>query len=118
MITRNIFITTQKEFIHQYVDAPEEVWFLRDLHRHMLHVKVEIEVFNNDRELEFIILKRELEDYLDSLDLCTPSNRSCETIAESILNYFQEEYGSDRDLEVTVSEDGENGSTLKYTKEV
>lgn len=115
MIERSIFVTCQKEFIHRYVDAPEEVYFLREWHRHILHIKLEIEVFHDDRELEFILIKRELESYLDTLDLNSPSNLSCETVARFILEHFQAEYGFQRNATITVSEDGENGSILKYT---
>ena len=61
MNKKYIFVTFQKEGIHRYPDAPEGVEFLRHPHRHMFHFRVEIEVFHDDRDIEFILFKRELE---------------------------------------------------------
>lgn len=110
-----IYITTQTEFIHQYKDAPEEVSYLRYPHRHVAHIKVKVEVFNNDREIEFIMFKHEIEKDL-KLDFLT--NNSCETIANHILLYVQDKYGMNRDIEITVSEDAENGCELIYRKDI
>ena len=110
-----ISVKLQREFVHSYPDAPEEVSFLRESHRHMLHIQAEIEVFSDDRELEFIIVKRDLDSFLDTLNLTTSSKRSCEMVGRLILNYLTEEYGENRDVNITVSEDGENGAIIKYT---
>ena len=114
MIQTSINVTTSCEFIHSYPDAPEEVSFLREPHRHMLHIVAEIEVFSDDRELEFIIVKRDLDFYLRFLELDKHSTRSCEMIGRSIIDHLQEEYGTNRDITVSVSEDGENGAVVKY----
>ena len=113
MIQKFIYVTFQTEFIHQYKNAPDEVSFLRYPHRHIAHIKVQVEVFHNDREIEFIMLKHKLQNYceLDKL-----SNNSCETIAEMILDYVQENYGDQRDIKIIVSEDNENGCELVYEK--
>ena len=79
-----IQVRSSSEFIHFYPDAPEEVAFLREPHRHILQISAEIEVFTSDRELEFIIVKRELEKWLKQLELTTPTSRSCEDIGLSI----------------------------------
>lgn len=114
MIKKFVYVTFQKEFIHQYIDAPKEVEYLRYPHRHIAHITAKIEVFNNDREIEFIMLKHWLE---KSLEIDKLTNRSCETIAETILIAIQAKYGKNRDAEITVSEDDENGAILVYTKE-
>ena len=113
MIQKFVYITFQKEFIHQYKDAPEEVAYLRYPHRHIAHIKVQIEVFDNDREIEFIMLKHDLENFV-SIDKC--SNNSCEQIAENILSYIRSHY-TGRDVEIVVSEDNENGAILQYKEE-
>ena len=115
MIQKFVYVTLQKEFIHQYKDAPEEVAYLRYPHRHIAHIMVQIEVYNNDREIEFIMLKHKLEEHLNLTDL---TNNSCETIADEILSFVQSEYDVNRDIEIVVSEDGENGCKLMYKKEV
>jgi len=108
-----IFVTFQKEGIHRYPDAPDEVEFLRHPHRHMFHFRVEIEVFHDDRDIEFIMFKRELEglyaeDGILELDYC-----SCEMLADALAGYIQQEY-PDRDLKIEISEDGENGAVSYY----
>lgn len=108
-----IFVTFQKEGIHRYPDAPEGVEFLRHPHRHMFHFRVEIEVFHDDRDIEFILFKRELEglyaeDGILELDFC-----SCEMLADALSGYIQQEY-PDRDLKIEISEDGENGAVCYY----
>jgi len=106
-----VWVTTSFEGIHQYPGAKDlpGVEFLAYPHRHIFHVKLTIEVFDNDREIEFILLKR----WLDSM--CTDyqlNNRSCEQIAEEIRRAVENQYGSHRRIEVSVSEDNENGAIL------
>jgi hypothetical protein len=114
---RSIWVTFSKEGIHKYPaaltdPALEDVKFLGYPHRHIFHFKVWIEVFHNDREVEFILFKRWLENlYGDgtlSLDY-----KSCEMIAQDLAKYIQTKY-SGRDLIIEVSEDGENGCTMYY----
>jgi len=114
MIQTFIYVTDVIEFIHQYKDAPEEVAYLRNLHRHLAHIKVQVEVFDDDREIEFIMLKHRLHDYMYSIQ--HESNCSCETFAKTLLAWLQTMYG-DRDMMVTVNEDGENGVEVVYRKE-
>jgi hypothetical protein len=111
-ITRTVWVTFQKEGIHCYPDAPEGVEFLKHPHRHMFHFRVEMEVFHNDRDVEFILLKRELEGLFDG-NVLELDYQSCEMLAESLINYCTKQYPG-RNLTVTVSEDGENGATLVY----
>lgn len=113
MIQKFVYVTFQKEFIHCYPEAPEEVRYLRYPHRHMAHIKVEVEVFEDDREIEFIMLKHKLEREI-SLDKIT--SYSCEAVATNIFTFMQHEYSMSRDMRITVSEDGENGSVLVYKK--
>ena len=110
-----IWVTFQREGIHKYPDAPEGVTFLRHPHRHIFHFKVELEVFHDDREVEFILFKRELEGLFTS-QILQLDYKSCEMICDDLANYIKEKYKG-RDLVVTVSEDGENGSTSYYPKD-
>jgi hypothetical protein len=108
-------VTFQKEGIHKYpaaLDNPalKDVSFLGYPHRHIFHFKVEVEVFHDDRDIEFILLKRELEALFDTKTLQLDF-RSCEMIASDLLKYMQDKYPG-RDLTITVSEDGENGCNL------
>ena len=111
-VKKYIWVTYQKEGIHRYPDAPKGVEFLRNPHRHMFHFKVQIEVFHDDRDIEFILFKRELEGlYTDGI--LQLDYRSCEMMADDLADYIKINYPG-RHLVITVSEDGENGATCYY----
>ena len=109
-----IWVTLQKEGIHKYKDAPDEVSFLRNKHRHIFHFKVHLEIFHDERDVEFIMFKRDIQRYLDSMGKDF-NNKSCEMLADDIFNYFKSfnKYEG-RTLVVNVSEDNENGIEKKY----
>jgi hypothetical protein len=113
MIERTIFVTFQKEGIHCYPDAPDGVEFLKHPHRHMFHFRVTVEVYHNDRDIEFILFKRELEDLYKEAVL-KMDHKSCEMLAEELIEYISSNYRG-RKISVEVNEDGENGATLSYT---
>ena len=112
MSKKFIFVTFQKEGIHRYPDAPEGVEFLRNPHRHMFHFRVDIEVFHDDRDIEFILFKRELE-ALYSEGTLELDHKSCEMLSDDLADYIQQNY-PDRELKIEVSEDGENGAVCFY----
>lgn len=114
MITnRSIFVQFTKEGIHRYPDAPAGVEFLQHPHRHIFHFRVTVDVFHNDRDIEFILFKRELES-LYSAQTLQVDFKSCEMLAEDLIDYISKKYPG-RKISVEVSEDGENGATLSYT---
>lgn len=112
-----IFVTFRFAGLHQYVGAPEPVAYLKHPHRHVFHVRATIEVFHNDRELEFIMVKNDLQQAVKNM---YPDNvvGSCEMIAHDIAAYIKKKHGTqsvsreDRYVEVEVSEDGENGAVV------
>lgn len=115
--TRMIWVTFRREGIHKYPAALTEasladVSFLGYPHRHMFHFRVAISVEHNDRDIEFILFKRWLESlYGDgTLEL---DFKSCEMIAEALYEQIHARYPG-RAVEITVSEDGENGATLSW----
>ena len=117
MTKTSIWVTFQKEGIHCYPAAAtdpklESVSFLCHPHRHMFHFRVEMEVFHDDRDVEFIMLKRELEGLYNAGTLQL-NNMSCEMIARELLIYLTHTY-PDRDLAIDVSEDNENGCRLVH----
>lgn len=112
-----IWVTFQREGIHCYPAAGvlprlEDVSFLAYPHRHIFHVRVELEVKHDDRDVEFILFKRELEG-LYSNGTMQLDHKSCEMIAREIWGYVQDNYPS-RDCRVEVSEDGENGCRMYF----
>jgi 6-pyruvoyl-tetrahydropterin synthase len=104
-----IWITHRFPAFHKWEKAPKEVAFLRNLHRHMFHVKVWLEVQHEDRELEFFMVKRKLVDFCDGFEGRTIG--SCENTADNIKAFMQMEYPK-RGIEVEVSEDGESGAIV------
>lgn len=115
-----IWVTFQQEGIHQYPEAGTnpalaDVSFLQYPHRHMFHVRVELEVFHDDRDLEFILIKRELQGLFTS-GVVNFNNSSCEMISDNLHGYISAKYPG-RECIIEVSEDGENGSRTIYTAE-
>lgn len=112
MTKKFIWITTQFEGFHSYPDAPDEVAFLRDSHRHIFHVRIQIEVQHNERDIEFILFKRFIDNIcipeLDKNDL-----GSCETISDNLYKSINLVYPN-RQAVITVSEDNENGCICGY----
>jgi hypothetical protein len=121
---RMIWVSFQKEGIHCYpsasIDAAlatgdeYDVSFLGTPHRHIFHFKVWIEVEHSDRAIEFIQFKRWLENLYSSKTLQL-DYKSCEMMAEDLYNIIATRY-PDRDIEIEVSEDGENGAILKFQR--
>jgi len=144
---RQIWVTFQMEGIHKYPAAltdptlatgdEYDVSFLGYPHRHIFHFRVWIDVFHNDRDIEFIQFKRWL------LSLYTPSGslgynlpdravsnnqdrtglasthrleldyKSCEMIADELYTCVADRYPG-RSVWIEVAEDGENGCLIKY----
>ena len=118
---RMIWVTFQREGIHAYPEAGHhpslatgdeyDVSFLGTPHRHIFHFTVGIQVNHNNRDIEFIQFKRWLENlYQGVLQL---DYKSCEMISDDLYEAIASRY-SDRDIQITVSEDGENGCTITY----
>jgi len=120
--TRTIFVRFQKEGIHCYPAAATDpalatgdeydVSFLASPHRHIFHFEVTIQVFHNDRDIEFIQFKRWLENLYagGSLEL---NYKSCEMISDDLYEQIAARY-PERNIIINVSEDGENGATISY----
>ena len=91
------------------------VSFLGYPHRHMFHFRVSIEVFHDDREVEFIQFSRWLQ-RLFSENVMTLDYKSCEMIADDMFLEIRKKYGSNREVHIEVSEDGENGCVVTFPK--
>ena len=116
MDKRYIWVTFRKEGIHKYpgaVDLPG-VEFLANEHRHIFHFRIELQVWHDDREVEFILFKRELE-ALYSEGTLQLDNKSCEMMADDLADYIKKKYPG-RNIVIEVSEDGENGCRVEYNE--
>ena len=101
-----VWVSTIFEGFHRWVNAPDDVSFLRDYHRHVFEVKLGIEVSNTDREIEFFQLKRKVDGFILDNYEGHQFEFSCEQIAEVLLKEFKANF-------VEVSEDGENGAIVQ-----
>jgi hypothetical protein len=119
---RKIWVTFRKEGIHRYPAAATDpqlctageydVSFLANAHRHIFHFKIWIDVFHNDRDIEFIQFKRWLEG-LYNKDILQLDFKSCEMIADDLYIQVAGRYPG-RAVWIEVAEDGENGCLIKY----
>ena len=116
---RQIWVTWQREGIHKYPAAltdPQlaDVQFLGYPHRHMFHFRVWIDVFHNDRDLEFIQFKRWCESlYSSDNSVLSLDHKSCEMIADDLYIQRASRYPG-RVVHIEVAEDGENGALIRY----
>jgi len=121
---RKIWVTFRKEGIHKYPAAATDpslatgdeydVSFLASPHRHIFHFRVWIDVFHNDRDVEFIQFKRWLEKlYSSNQGVLSLDYKSCEMISDDLYLQIATKY-PDRAVWIEVAEDGENGALIKY----
>lgn len=123
-----VWIKTQFEALHHWPDAAGSVAYLRNPHRHMFHVRVDVRVSDGDRQVEFITLKH-LVDNIIMTHVPKDSTWSCEHMANAIgdelRQYFRQAALLSSKPEVTlgfaelvvrVSEDDENGATLIWSE--
>ena len=139
-VNRSIWVTFKKEGIHKYpaaLDDPklatgdwDDVSFLGYPHRHIFHFRVRIEVFHDDRDIEFIQFKRWLERLYSGAnngnnnqgstgasstdsEVLLLDYKSCEMIADELYEKISAKYPG-RFVEIDVAEDGENGCSIFY----
>jgi hypothetical protein len=110
----NVIVKLQIEGLHNWPDAQAvfpEVGFLSNIHRHKWFITAKKQVNHDDRDVEFIMFKRDIAEYIEqeyySLTLRTHTfgSKSCEMLAKEILEEFDCVY-------VSVFEDDENGAEV------
>ena len=125
---RSIWVTFRKEGVHLYPGADsdpklatgdwDDVSFLGIAHRHIFHFRVRIEVFHNDRDIEFIQFKRWLERLYSEQgtsdsEVLVLDYKSCEMIADDLYEEISTKFPG-RFVEISVAEDNENGCVIYY----
>ena len=121
---RKIWVTFCKEGVHKYPAAATDpllctgdeydVSFLANLHRHIFHFRVWLDVFHTDRDVEFIQFKRWLERlYHSDQGVLSLDFKSCEMMADDLYIHIADRYPG-RAVWIEVSEDGENGCEIHY----
>lgn len=110
-----IIVKLAVDGMHNFPKAAElfpEVAFLADRHRHMFNFTVAKKVNHDDRDVEFIMFKRDILEYINSkyydytTRTCEFKAQSCEMLAREILTQFECEW-------VEVWEDNENGAKVE-----
>lgn len=116
--TRTIWVTFQRAGFHRYPAAEwdrqlADVSYLAQRHRHLFRFRVSIEVWHNDRELEF----HQVLNYCESLfstGALEIDYKSVEMLADDLYLKLVDRYGTQRRMEIEVSEDGECGCVIRY----
>lgn len=118
-----VFVTFEFVGFHAWPEAPAEVSYLRDRHRHLFKCRVDIAVESVDRQIEYHMLKRaifeqmaihngqgRLPEYGHEFELLS---NSCEAIAGWLLGLVRLVQPDRPYYRIEVSEDGENGSIVE-----
>jgi len=108
MIKTRIVVRFQFEAVHYWPNAPQglDERYLALPHRHMFHVEATTPVAHEDRDIEIIAFKREMQAYCADVFGKQPTTSSCETMARMLLEHF-------RLYRCQVLEDNENGAEVE-----
>jgi len=110
----NVIAKIEIEGLHNWPAAQKvfpEVGFLSSMHRHKWFITAKKRVNHDDRDVEFIMFKRDIEEWLghEYYNLQSRTHefgaKSCEMLAKEIMNEFDCVY-------VSVFEDNENGAEV------
>lgn len=100
---KQIVVSFQFEGIHYW---PEAKNYLKNPHRHLFKGRAWKDVSHNNRDIEFIDFKNQIEFYCKSYSHGSNfKNKSCEDLAEMILKKFKLS-------QCEILEDGENGAIV------
>lgn len=102
----NIIVNIQYAGTHFWKDCRiKEVEYLKNIHRHNFYITCKKEVKHDDRDIEIIMFKNEITEYLDCRYDKEFGGLSCESIAKDLLLTFELNY-------CKVLEDNENGAEI------
>ena len=116
-----VIVSTDFQGIHCWPGAPEAVYFLRSLHRHVFKLRIGVvehhDYTQDERETEFIMLKAFVTAFIPRLGTKNKGSgaidigtTSCELIGSKVFDYLKNK-GYDVAF-IEVFEDGENGVFL------
>lgn len=108
---KSILIKNEISGMHRWPDAPDNVGFLRNPHRHVFTIVTEIEVRHDDRELEFFTVQLKIQSHLNTTNLMDGGSTSCEQLATNVARYVIDTFG-EREVTCTVYEDNENAGRI------
>lgn len=107
-----LWVTTSFTGFHRWIEAPDEVAYLRDMHRHKFNIMAAVQVDSSkDRVFEFHMFQKEVSVIVETYLNIIPNVGSCESIAKYIASELKRKVG-DYKFTVMVDEDGECGVTF------
>lgn len=117
-----VYCTFQKEGYHYFPGADtnpvyatggwDDVRHLGLKHMHYFNFKVWVEVSHNNRQIEFIQLRRWIEN-LYSTGTLELDHQSCEMLSDALYEKLSERYPG-MEIRIDISEEGINGSYTEY----
>jgi len=110
--SRGIIVKEDFVAFHRWKEAPDEVAFLRDFHRHLFKIEVTLNVSHGNRQLEFFDVQKCLRSIVRKEFEGKRFELSCEQIAEEIGNRLA--FNCYPVMLVQVSEDGENAGVVSF----
>lgn len=117
--TTTIKVVNKVRGSHCWPDAPEQVAYLRDVHRHVFVFRTQVRVQHDERDIEFHMLQTHIYALLwagwgdSSLSLfCSFGTNSCESLARWLGEALRVD-GIDVQA-VEVLEDDENGAEVVF----
>lgn len=116
-IKRWIWVTFQRAGFHYYPSALTsasltDVSYLGYNHRHLFKFNIQIEIFHDDREVEFHQFLNYCESLFDT-NIININNKSVEMLSNDLHEHIIKKYPN-RDIKINVSEDGECGCVIEY----
>lgn len=113
-LIRTVWATVARAGYHYWPQAPEHRAYLRSRHRHLFQIRAEVVVHHDDRDVEFHDLQAFISDWWGQDEPKYLGASSCEAIALTLVQALHA--AGFTTASVTVSEDGENGSTITVTE--
>jgi hypothetical protein len=106
----SVVVTFTAEGFHRWPEAPAPRAYLAARHRHLFHVRVEVETTHADRDIEC----HDLRDFcVEAFGRGDMGTQSCEMMAEGLAQKVTRQFG-DRRVKVEVMEDGEVGGNVTH----
>lgn len=120
-----VYTQFQKEGYHYFPGADKDpkyatkdrydVSHLGYKHFHYFNFKVWVEVSHDNRDIEFIQLRRWIEDQYDSQAL-EMHHKSCEMLCNDLYERLHEKYPN-AEIRIDISEEGINGAYVEYKQD-
>lgn len=105
----NLYIVVKTTFsgIHHWPECPyNDVYYLKNPHRHLFYITVKWKVNHEDRDKEFIMMKESVNTFIkNNWEGKFLGQMSCEMLGKKLLELFDADF-------VSVFEDNENGAEV------